>query len=421
MLNVFLPVGEHRIDNQGTLNCDDTRSFIVFGEELTFFIKSEGSLDSTFQSLSIFLNETCLTIDSNSDVILKHNDKLWEVVMAPLHDKVFDPRSLANQTSAKSELIIECKYRSDSNDTANQLEEKEYLEPYALIDTDPNNISFKGRRTTIETETYRIAFPVYSLMNIRLRNVALRSKDLEAPSNIISSLDIQLARLFEDLYPEEESVVVEVLSYELHDGQYSVQLNSMDDMVQFPLILSKMDSYTLNYALEKNQRSVSISITYHIQNKIKIYTTWETEVSLKRTKPSRSVLSSNNSTPKFIQTPKTLLPRVLSLAQFNFLNSRLTVQKGVPFTLYLQIENTTSRTLNLVIYHRPKTSSAETVILLTNDSKVPLLEPGQTIHCRLELIAIAVGYHKNMKGLKIVDLDASDVIDIGYSVSLLVE
>lgn len=422
MIQVVLPLGKVTIQQDEISKAGSNRFFVIFGEELPIYILSDISLQDQLKSLTIGIKGSIVTIEDDFNSFIKHTDTIWQVNPVLIHSKVFNPDYLANSTGQQSKIIIEWKYYSKElivtkpADNANDI-----LPSYQLLETRRLNPDAQNQQQSHKRKAESISYPVYSLMNIRLRNVATRSsRKKRALNNVISSLDIQLSRKFEELFPGEDEVLVESLKYELCEGQSSLQLEPMETMVSFPLKLKVNAGYALNYSLKENIRSVKITITYMINSSFTIYTSWETEVFLRKPTPSRSVVSSNLSTPTFLPPPTTHLPRVLALTQFSFLESSITVRKGVTFKIHLQIENTTPRILNLVVYHRPKTSLAQTIILLTNDLKIPLLQPGETFQCQLELLATATGYHHTVRGIKMVDLDASDVVELGLSLCILV-
>ncbi|KAL2708930.1 Beta-glucan synthesis-associated protein KRE11 [Kluyveromyces marxianus] len=428
MPELVLPLGPYSIEKDSIkLSNDVNRSFIIFGEELPLFITSSTPLVDRLQSLRVDLKEASLVIDENTNEFIKHNDNVWEVNPSFIKNSVFNSDYLLSNNGQQGRIKFTLKYKknhTNSNSSIKSYEEDTdgFLPSFKpLNDHDVTPSAYLEKQEQPDYNIIIVEYPMFSLMNMRLRNVSIRSNRNSNTTQVISSLDLQLVRKFGDLFPGERHVVVEDLSYKLCDGNFEFEIKPLEEMIQFPLQVKRQDAYTINYNLQDSSRQVKVTIIYTIGSHYRIHTSWKTEVCLGRSAPSKSVVSSNASTPTFIQPPKVQLPRVLTQAHFTFLQSKIKAKKGHPFTLSLQIENTTARTLNLVVYHKPKTPLAQTVVLISNDLKLPLLFPGTTFKCDLELIAISTGYHHHMKGLKILDLDALETIDLGVSLSLLIE
>lgn len=420
---MVIPVGDFTINDKGVSVSDKlSRSFIFFGEELPVFITSTETLNRQLHSITINLKDALVQIDKNADCIIKHNDHVWQLDSSFIRKTVFNSDYLVNNTGQQGRICFRFHYMKQMPKIEETLLEANDLLPSFKPLTEslsvPTTLPVPSQPQLL---TKTVELPVYSLMNMRLRNVAIRPTRNSSTSQVISSLDFQLARKFEEFFADEPSVTIESLSYELCDGNFKLPLEPMEKMVEFPLNMKRHDAYTINYCLQDSTRIINVTINYKIGSTYNIHTSWETEVCLGKPAASKSVVSSNTSTPTFYSAPKIQLPRVLALAQFHFLQQRVVVKKGVPFKVTLQIENTTPRKLNLVIYHHPKTALARTLVLITNDLKIPLLYPGSTFQCELEIIAITKAYHHNTKGIKVVDLDASDVADLGSSLSVLVK
>lgn len=427
MIDVTIPLKEYSIDDTG-VHVSDTisRSFIIFGEELPLFITSVDPLKHLFHSLAINLKDSLIRIDKNADSLIKHNDHVWQLDPTFIRKTVFNSDYLVNNVGQQGRISFQFFYLEPPLKTNEQAlgsngNESDILPSFQPLTASPPGSAESTDSVHRELKSKTVELPIYSLMNMRLRNIAIRPERNSTTSQVISSLDIQLARKFEELFPEEPYLTVDSLCYELCDGNFKLPLQPMEEMIEFPLNMKRHDAYTINYQLQDSTRLIKVTIIYKIGSSYKIRTSWETEVCLGKPTPSKSIVSSNTSTPTFIQPPSVQLPRVLAQAHFNFLQSKITVKKGEPFKVTLQVENTTPRVLNLVVYHRPKSPLAQTLILITNDLKLPLLSPGTTFQCDLEIIAIAKGYHHNTKGIKIVDLEALDVVDLGSSLSILVE
>ena len=63
----------------------------------------------------------------------------------------------------------------------------------------------------------------------------------------------------------------------------------------------------------------------------------------------------------------------------------------------------------------------EGLILLSNDYKVPIINPHESYFVDLSFVAIRAGYYSTLNTLKLIDLKTQECIEIGRAVSVLVK
>lgn len=385
-------------------------------------------------------------------------------------------------------------------------------------------------------------YPVYSLLNMRLRNSNLRSQYC-----ILTSLDFQTSRSLIQLCGKynipinETRLIFEMVKLELinkrsynehtHIEIPTIELNELSNY-EFPLVALPHDSFSMAYKLppltpddvvkdhesiDMKPHRVMVTLKYIVELnddlKLPIMTRWETDVTIKR-KPYRDLvgtggttkshlsnatatangnatgngvtLNSNatlsristisiSSTARFqnntasntnqnrlssykpgsssmsqLQTMNNASP-LFNNIKFKFMNDTMIVQSGDKFTLRLQITNLSPQPLDLVIYYNNQTPSAQStnsvartivplqtlekktlwiqkqrqiaegLILLTNDYKVPLIQPHESYFVDLSLVAIRSGYYSTLNALKLLDLKTQECVEIGRAVSVLVQ
>ena len=154
----------------------------------------------------------------------------------------------------------------------------------------------------------------------------------------------------------------------------------------------------------------------------------------------------------------------LSNVKFKFINNNIKVVKGEKFTMRLQIINSSSSPLDLVVYynntinptssvtnprnnsginnygmnnggvtipplsletqyqlHKKHSKIAEGIILLSNDYKIPVVPPRETYFVDLRFIGIMSGYYGTLSGLKVLDLNTNELIEVGNGASVLIQ
>ena len=361
--------------------------------------------------------------------------------------------------------------------------------------------------------TLTVEFPIFSLLNMRLRNTALTKQQ-----HIVSSLDFQTSKAATQLstklngsdsngHPLE--IQFDEVRYELLDRNSHITLAPMVPLA-IPFTAHTHDSFCICYRLplldpsapNTSPHRVRIKLRYRVRLpregditvpciELPVLTSWETDVTVKR--PASNTLSrvastSVLSTPKLFSASKRLTSAATASAlllgsgsvygsnsnflqgsahsvvasklddvKFRFLNHKVRVRKGEKFHMRLQIVNSSQSVLDLVVYYnnnkntslamggasatlpsapgslaslpptkqyqiyRKYTKVTEGIILLSNDYKVPLIQPKETYFVDLSFIAIISGYFATLSALKVLDLQTNEVIEVGLGASILVE
>lgn len=278
---------------------------------------------------------------------------------------------------------------------------------------------------TTEEQVIQFQFPVYSLLNMRLRNSNLKNQYC-----ILTSLDFQTSKslllLVErfKLPLQETSLQFQQVRLELVDKQANndenrchIEVESIDkDQYQFPLIANPHDSFSMAYKLppltsdDTQQKSgdsddmkphrVRITLDYNVHfdktsQPLHVMTQWETDVTIKRKQPRGNVLKKNgsqlmdnntanlsristisiSSTARFynntatntnqnrLSSYKPVTTGTMSQAiRFRFVQESLTVTRGQKFTLRLQITNLSPQPLDLVIYYNNQTPNVANTV-----------------------------------------------------------
>lgn len=304
---------------------------------------------------------------------------------------------------------------------------------------------------------------------MRLRNSMLKNRHC-----IISSLDFQTSKAsiqFSERYlpssrPDgirpELRLDFQELRYELVDRTARCPL---DPITPFPVPFQAVahDSYSISYQLplvpdhNLSPHRVKITLKYVMplgNHRLPITTTWETDVTLKKPaitntpQPSSSLPTSRmytlGSRINLLGSTTSFTNNKLNNVKFKFLDKNVNAYKGAQFTMTLQIVNSSTQPLDLVIYYNnrnppphPQISvplsldkqyqmykryrrTTEGVILLSNDYKVPLVGPHETYFVRLNFVGIISGYYSTLPGLKIVDLQRNELIEVGLGASIYI-
>ena len=391
-----------------------------------------------------------------------------------------------------------------------------------------------------------LEFPIYSLLNMGLKNSLLPSRNF-----IISSLDFQTSKAASQLLDkyvceQTKSGDLELqfnqVLYELIDRKAHLPLDPIVPL-KTPFIAHSFDSFSIGYRLplpgpyystgnssggNMNSGSsgnynnnfpyrVRIKLIYKVVLRtpegmisLPIVTSWETDVILR--KPVSRIDYMNRvltmpvpSSPRFSNPPRnftynniygqlfasgslyqnsfrnllgngnnnstsSLISARLNSVKFKFLENNLIVEKGDEFTMKLQIVNLSNVPLDFVIYcynnkniksgslnvygasestlnlssgdttggistgtsnnstaldkqyqHYKKLHMAsEGIILLSNDYKVPIIQPNETYIVDLRFIGIMSGYYPTLPGLKTLELQSSEIVEGGLEVSVVV-
>ena len=151
-----------------------------------------------------------------------------------------------------------------------------------------------------------------------------------------------------------------------------------------------------------------------------------------------------------VQQQQTLITPNNSNIKFKFINDTVTVESGNKFILKLQITNMSSQPLDPVIYYNNQSPTSitqsinmtsnglqtlerkaiwiqrqrqmtEGLILLSNDYKVPIINPHESYFVDLSFVAIRTGYYSTLNALKLIDLRTQACIEIGRAVSVFVK
>jgi hypothetical protein len=71
--------------------------------------------------------------------------------------------------------------------------------------------------------------------------------------------------------------------------------------------------------------------------------------------------------------------------------------------------------------HNKYRKIAEGIILLSNDYKIPVVPPRETYFADLRFIGIMSGYYGTLSGLKVLDLNTNELIEVGNGASVLIQ
>ncbi|CAI4456850.1 CIH_collapsed_G0018750.mRNA.1.CDS.1 [Saccharomyces cerevisiae] len=536
-----------------------SRKFIIFDEQLNLWLWFQGNSQENkrfvLQNMIILINEAQVTRTSTIDdyfTQVENNENLWRlkndccskilfksnVVMNNGYNNqikfVFEYKSVdANFNNQDSLQDPQARYTLDKYSSEEILPSFEPVYSWSSTATksskNTNNHLEKNSRATHRvssknsevheadvsrnpnTFTLKLQYPIFSLLNMRLRNISLKSEHC-----ILSSLDFQTSKASEQLtkkfiYPQEHNSFLKLnfqeISYKLIDGTSQIELDPICPL-KVPLTAFSYDSISATFKLVLLPKStqphrVKITLAYelelHPNLKLPVRTSWETEVTLKRSMPissTSSQYSSNNnntnhsasfngaannvnsgglanlrlggvSSSRFslgAASTTSLVNSKLSNVKFKFINSNIKVIKGEKFTMRLQIINSSSSPLDLVVYynntinpipsannvrnsnginncgmnngtipnspltlenqyqlHNKYRKIAEGIILLSNDYKIPVVPPRETYFADLRFIGIMSGYYGTLSGLKVLDLNTNELIEVGNGASVLIQ
>ncbi|CCF60447.1 hypothetical protein KAFR_0K00910 [Kazachstania africana CBS 2517] len=491
-MECFIPLN-HGVSAEDIANIKqshDLRKFVIFDEQLKVVLKTKLK-PGNLTKFTIWINDALMLDSSNvfDDIFEEVTEEIWELKHTVCSDQLFKSTVVMNNgydnvikfqieynTDECMEVVEPQEENSDSDDEILPSFEPLYswsTRTGAAVD-DPQPLETAEINLPEEKKSKHLTleYPIYSLLNMRLRNSVFKSK-----SYILSSLDFQtsksLIQLIDKHFTNDPKVNLHFrqINYELVDNKNTKLRIEPLLPLQLPLVVNKYDSYCTIYKLSFPQSStiphrVKITLDYNVscnEMKIPILTSWETDVTIKKSISKQSQqqqqslgalsrMSSTLSTPKLLQSRNSFLESGASMAsllnnksnnvKFKFLQKTITTKKGEPFILSLQIANFSNSALDLVVYHNNKIPNfnnanatlakqvqllqkyrkqTEGIILLTNDYKIPVVKPNDTILVDLKLIGIMSGYFSDLVGLKILDLKANEVIEIGRSVSVYVE
>ncbi|SCU97177.1 LANO_0E15368g1_1 [Lachancea nothofagi CBS 11611] len=449
-------------DAQKLLESHLDRKFVVFDEDLRIFFQLEQH--DFLESIQIYINEACVyKCDKSEDCIDKHESGLLELRKSVLRDYIFRSNIVMNnghkntwQIKAVTTLRKPPEWgQENGNDVAE--DEELYLPSFEPLGAVLSSKTSLEKPEQPEISTVEVKYPIHTLLNVRLRNVAVPAKRC-----IYSSLDLQTAQSCHNLISEYKlsnfKISIDEIDYRLIRNYSSAPVHPVRP-ISAALELGLWDSYSVNYQLpqtknlESHRVVVSLRYTVHAAPyAFVIKTNWETDVTLRKQNtmmglPSQptSVLSTTPMlTPsmKFASSMTSLVtPSKLNNVKFEFLVSQLTCQKGVKFSLPLQIVNHSQAPLDIVVYctnsalepqgqfpvekeymlHKRWMKNTEAIILLSNDHRLPTIPVSETFCADLEFFAILSGYYQGIPGLRILDLNSQEITNIGAGVKILIE
>ena len=540
-MECYIPI-DGTIDNldyDSLKRSHENRQFIIFDEQLKLILYSNNQPKTKLVSLNVWINDSlmleCTNTDSLFDTIDDDTKQTWIMKPNVCADNLFRSTVVMNNAYDNHIKFI-FEYQNMNDETGNDIptndqdtDETVYMESFEPIymwskhedqketmQATQSNIS-QEKITTIpmkqehdNVEKLSLEFPIFSLLNMRLRNTSLDNKQ-----QIISSLDFQTSKAATQLankYSNKNQMEFkfdEVL-YELVDRNSHIRLNPIIPL-EIPFRAFTHDSFSICYKLPlvSNQgpynatpHRVRIKLIYKIllnydiesssqQVILPVLTSWETDVTIKKPTDhsvlSRVASTSVLSTPKLINNSKrfpslathlnysnanismnsnlnnsnwiqqqnsmtSLVNNKTETVKFKFLNNNLQVSKGEKFHMRLQIVNCSNAPLDLVVYYNNNKNSSlalgstgnnstfatlpptkqyqiyrkfskvtEGIILLSNDYKVPMIQPKETYFVDLSFIAIMSGYYSTLSALKVLDLQTNELIEVGLSASILVK
>lgn len=535
-----------------------SRQFIIFDEQLNLWLRFENDTQDKrrfeLQNMIISINEAQVISTDNIDDSFTQIDKdgnLWKLKDDYCSKALFKSNVVMNN-GYNNQIRFLFEYKSVDEDHSNQdisqaSDSSNTLDRYCSEEILPSfepvyswscvtsksgngagihvqkdtridhpsaskNREIYGTKTSknFDTLSLKLQYPIYSLLNMRLRNISLKSEHC-----ILSSLDFQTSKASEQLtkkfiYPQEHNSLLKLnfseVSYKLIDGTSQIRLDPICPL-KVPFTAFSYDSISATFRLVLLPKStqphrVRITLAYELELmcdlKLPVRTSWETEVTLKRSMPISSTSSqysnannninhstsfngANNATTGGLMSSlrlngisssrfslgaastTSLVNSKLSNVKFKFINSNIKVIKGEKFTMRLQIINSSSSPLDLVVYynntinpissanivrnngvnnysmnngsipnppltlesqyqmHKKNSKIAEGIILLSNDYKIPVVAPRETYFVDLRFIGIMCGYYATLSGLKVLDLNTNELIEVGNGASVLIQ
>ncbi|CAL9729112.1 trafficking protein particle complex II-specific subunit 65 [Monosporozyma unispora] len=564
------------LNNEDPLVESKKRQFILFDEQFIIHLwrsddnEDETRLDNddlTLGKFTVWINEAIMIQGDVQDYFTALGPDHWRMKDDVCQEQLFRSSVVMNngydniikfQVNYSVSGVEETLVSQDGNTTPNSVDqdyEHDFLpsfepvytwqatsaKPNSRDITPPNEATpstLKINPTLTAEQVIEFQYPVYSLLNMRLRNSNLRSQYC-----ILTSLDFQTSRSLIQLCEKYDILVndtrlvfnmvkLELINRRLFNEKSHIEIPTMEmtelSNYEFPLVALPHDSFSMAYKLppltaddvvrdhesvDMKPHRVRITLNYIVELKnnfkLPIVTRWETDVTIKRKShrdlvgvggssvagnlktPHMSgngvLLNSNatlsristisiSSTARFhnnttsntnqnrlsgykpgpsslsqVQSVNNTINALPSNIKFKFMNDTVTVKGGDKFTLRLQITNLSQQPLDLVIYYNNQTptaqstnlvantivplqtlekktlwiqkqrQTAEGLILLSNDYKVPLIHPHESYFVDLSLVAIRSGYYSTLNALKLLDLKTQQSVEIGRAVSVLVQ
>ncbi|KAM3164807.1 Trs65 [Lachancea thermotolerans] len=457
-MKILLPLDKHLDSGPESIeNSHEDRKFIVFNEDLRVFFKGD---QARIESISVFINEACVYSSSQPARSIKEREHdLWELHRSIVVDHIFNSNIVMNN-GHKNTLRIVVEYRScagrstpqnarSSPDLSDLLPSFEPLNAGRTASASPQKMSMP------ELQTAELAFPIHSLLNARLRSVAVHTNQC-----IFSSLDLQSSKSCHTMMTLYDlariRMSIKEIDYRIVRNFSSVPVKPLCQL-KLPLEMGLWDSYSVNYQLPQTKNldshRVRVSLYYILEvgnYNFVVRTCWETDVNVRKQSaptalPSQptSIISTPMLTPsmKFASSVNSLVANKLNNVKFKFLTSRITCRKGFKFSLPLQIVNQSQSPLEIVVYctnsaiqpqgqlpvekeyqmHKRWMKITEGIVLLSSDHKLPTIPVSETFCANLEFVAIQSGYYHSIPGLKVLDLNTQEIMNVGNGVKVLVE
>ncbi|QLQ81123.1 hypothetical protein HG537_0E04780 [Torulaspora globosa] len=482
-MDCYIPL-DKSIDNEDLTTLERShklRNFIIFDEDLKIVLRSKNKL----KTFTVWINDAKVYESAVSDIFICQGS-IWQLKDSRSSRSFFRSSVVMNNGySNEIKLLFEYQEIEDlgqNASTANGGGKHEYedflpsFEPVSCeeqLATETQQLALKDEEPQGDEslKNFELLYPIYSLLNMRLRNSLLKPAH-----SILSSLDFQTSKasiqLSERFLPDTGDkpafmLEFEDVKFELIEKTNHIPINPVYPL-QTPFQCAPYDGWSLSYELPlvsgnsstSRPHRVRITMRYalvlaQLKQRLPVTTTWETEVTLKKPMINNAIsqASSTISTPRLYgMLPRTpmlgsttsLVNNKLNNVKFKFLSNKIIATKGQNFTLKLQISNTSTSSLDMVVYYNsnppiPSQSSSqlplqkqfqickryrkisEGIILLSNDCKIPTVEPNETYLADLSFVGIMSGYYPTLAGLKMVDLKTNEVIDIGQGASVLIK
>ncbi|AGO11987.1 AaceriAGR310Cp [[Ashbya] aceris (nom. inval.)] len=428
----------------------ESRLFLIFDENLDIYIHFDPE-SYEWRGLVIRINETIMFEGRDMSVWKACGAcNVWKLDPKIVRERLFHSNVVMNNGN-RNRITLHVQYAEKGTGETTVLGQEETLPCFeVLAEQERKAMAFDPA----PEKEVSLSYPIYSLLNVRLRNFTLPTKSI-----VLSSLDFQASKSFCELVRNPQ-IIISSIKYELVDGVSAVSMAPMCPTT-FPLVMSQYDSFSIIYRLVENkQRSqrIRITIEYQLTSGAHVYpvvTSWDTEVSSRKSGAGTSVYqppsqpNTTYTTPYAASVPffgnsltpnanhfestvslhQQIQPKFNANVSFTFFEPAVVVSVGRKFTLRLLVSNSSQYALNLVVYYSSMRAQEihdlrrrrqyDGIVLLSNDYKVPIIYPGETYELELHCIAFIPGYYHRLRGLKVVDLDTKAVQEIGHSISIL--
>lgn len=447
---------------------DARRPFIVFDEAIELYVVVQPAF--AVQAFTVYINDNQLVSLAFDDCFHRHGDANTYVLNSDIFRDYLFRSSIVMNNGHNNSILFKFAYHNTTIATPSppshgKNDSDEYLEPFQQVcswnaHADPAlALSSLPTSAPVDLLQFQREYPIYSLLNMRLRNTNLKS------NVVLTSLDFQnskqLAQLIDKYFPANSDYLLTFTTIELYlldKNNYSNEHSAISPIepLQLPLTITGTDSYSLIFKLpfvtRTNKLKFKVILEYSLlihQQRFSINTSWETDMTQKKplntsssaTSSSTNLLNTSNlqlnmPTPRlyggnisrFINN--TIINNKLNDVILKFMENDVVVQKGKEFQMVLQIINNSHLPLDLVVYNNnilqqdPATTSTtgqqDGIILLSNDYKIPIILPLETYFVNISFVPILNGFYQNLQGLKLLDLESNELIELGNSISILV-